>query len=141
MAASFVSPSASTWRFSTKAILKVSVSGSKYVGGYWHFAEPLRGRFWMISDPPYCIQTPPTGFLPNLAEHPLSPRTGFFCLATCVLLCFHCTLLPWGSKTDPPYCLATPPTGSDGNFAGRQDSREAQNSDPPYWIYPPTYYE
>ena len=93
-----------------------TVSRAQYVGGYWHFAEPLRGRFWMIPDPPYCIQTPPTGFLPNLAERLLDPGVEHFHPTTYVLLCFHCTLLPRGSKKDPP---PRPPLLA---------------RDPPYWI-------
>ena len=92
----------------------------------------------MISDPPYCIQTPPTGLLSNLAEHPLSPGTGNFCPATCILLCFHCTLLPWGCKIDTPTVSRSPPPllGQMGISQGTRIAEDLRIPTPPTGFTP-----
>ena len=68
--------------------------------GFGWILEVLDGFGRILDDfgAPLLRSDPPTGLLPNLAEHPSSPGTEKSCPATCGLLYFHYTLLTRGHR-------------------------------------------
>ena len=97
-----------------------TVTRAQYVGGYWHFAEPISGRLRIIPDP-LLRSDPPTGFLPDLAELPLDPGIEYFHQTIFVSLCFTEPYCRADRKRTPPLLARDPPTGSDGNLAGHRN--------------------